>query len=215
MQRREFSMQLGVAGFGWLTASAALAQAAPVDGQQFKSLPKEQKPTLPKPQHKVEVIEFFWYGCGHCFAFEPSLEAWAAQLPPDVYFHRIPYALLGPAEHQKTFYALEELGLLEALHRKIFNAIHVQQKRLNSEAEMLAFLSVNGVDGTKFSEALKSFSVNSKLTRGRQLAAQYQVDSVPLLAVQGRATTSPALAGTPDRALAVANYLIQRARQGG
>jgi thiol:disulfide interchange protein DsbA len=112
------------------------------------------------------------------------------------------------------FFALEEIGQREALHRKVFAALHVEHKRLNTEAEITAFLVANGVDGGKFGDAYKSFSVNTKLTRGQKLIGDYKVDSVPMVAVQGRYTTSPSQTGTHERTVPVLDYLVQRARQG-
>jgi thiol:disulfide interchange protein DsbA len=213
MKRRDFSLQLAGAGLGLAVAGAARAQGAPVEGQQFARLQTAVPVTLPSAQKKVEVIEFFSYACPHCAAFDPTMEAWIKQLPPDVYFHYVPVGFIGPAL-QKMFFALEEIGQREALHRKVFAALHVEHKRLNTESEITAFLVANGVDGGKYSDAYKSFAVNTKLTRGQQLVNAYKVDSVPMIGVQGRYTTSPALTGTHERTLPVMDYLIQRARQG-
>jgi thiol:disulfide interchange protein DsbA len=214
MKRRDFSLQLAGTGLGLALAGAARAQGAPVEGQQYNRLQTAVPLNLPTAQKKVEVIEFFSYACPHCFAFEPTMEAWIKQLPPDVYFHYVPVGFIGPAL-QKAFYALEAIGQREALHRKIFAAIHVQHTRLNTEAEIAAFVAANGVDAGKYSDAYKSFSVNTQLSRGQQLINAYKVDSVPMIGVQGRYTTSPALAGTHERTVPVMDYLIQRARQGG
>ena len=218
MKRREFTHRLGLAGFAGIAlaghAGAARAQnGAPVEGKDFARL---QTPapvgTLPAGK-KVEVIEFFWYGCSHCFRLEPLIEAWVKRLPPDVHFRQLPFAFIGPVEHQKLFYALEELGQREAMQRKLFNAIHVERKVLNTEAEITKFVAANGVDGAKFTEAFKSFGVNTKLSRGKTLADAYKVDSVPTIGVQGRYFTSASLAGSHERALQVADQLIVRARQ--
>ncbi len=213
MKRRDFSLQLAGAGLGLVAAGMARAQGAPVEGQQFTRFQTAVPVTLPSAQKKVEVIEFFSYACPHCAAFDPTMEAWIKQLPPDVYFHYVPVGFIGPAL-QKMFYALEEIGQREALHRKVFAALHVEHKRLNTESEITAFLVANGVDGGKYSDAYKSFSVNTKLTRGQQLVNAYKVDSVPMIGVQGRYTTSPAQTGTHERTVPVMDYLIQRARQG-
>ncbi len=213
MKRRDFSKQLVGTGMGLAWASAARAQGTPEEGKQYMKLQPAVPTNLPAGK-KIEVIEFFWYGCPHCFHFEPALEPWAKRLPADVYYHPIPIYFLGPVEHQKVFYALEELGQREALHPKLFNAIHVEHRQLNTEAEITAFVTANGVDGAKFTEAFRSFSVNTKVTRGKQLASAYKLDGVPALCVQGRFHTSPGLAGTGDRAVQVADFLIQRARTG-
>ena len=215
MKRRDFSLQLAGAGLGLTVVGSARAQGAPVEGQQFTRLQTAVPLTLPTAQKKIEVIEFFSYACAHCFAFEATMETWAKQLPPDVYFHYMPVSFVsGGSWVPKVFFALEEMGQREAMHRKIFAALHVQRTRLNTEADITAFLTANGVDGGKFSDAYKSFSVNTKLTRSQQLTSAYKVDSVPMICVQGRYTTSPALTGTNERTVPVMDYLIQRSRQG-
>jgi len=213
MKRREFSTQLAGAGLGLVLAGKAHAQGVPEEGKHYVRLQTAGPVTLPTPDKKVEVIEFFWYGCSHCFTFEPLVGGWAKTLAPDVYFRQLPFAFIGPVEHQKLFYALEELGQREALQRRIFNAIHVDRQRINSEAEITNFVAANGVDRAKFAEAWKSFGVNTKLNRGKQLSNAYKIDGVPAIGIQGRYYTSATLAGTHERALAVTNYLIDRARK--
>jgi thiol:disulfide interchange protein DsbA len=219
MKRRDFSKQLAGAGLGlagWALAGQAQAQgAAPVEGRDYVKLQTAAPVNTLPAGKKVEVIEFFWYGCPHCFAFEPTVEAWAKRMAPDVYFHQLPFAFIGPVEHQKLFYALEDLGQREALQRKIFNAIHVDHKRMNSEADITAFLAANGVDAAKFGEAFKSFGVNTKINRGKSLSNAYKIDGVPAIGIHGRYYTSATLAGSHERAVQVAEWLIQRVRQGG
>lgn len=214
MNRRDFSSHLMGAGLGLGLMGAARAQGQPEEGKHYVRLQTAAPVALPTPDKKVEVIEFLWYGCPHCFAFEPAISAWAKRLPADVYFHQLPFAFIGPLEHQKLFYALEELGMREALQRKVFNAIHVEGKRINSEADITAFVVANGVDRAKFTEAWKSFSVNTRINRGKQISNAYKIDGVPAIGIQGRYYTSATLAGSHERALAVADTLIQRARQG-
>jgi protein dithiol oxidoreductase (disulfide-forming) len=217
MNRRDFSLQLAATGLGLAWAAGASAQnpagPAPVEGKDFIRLQTPAAVNLPSPQKKIEVIEFFWYGCPGCFAFEPVLLPWSKQLPADVHFHALPFAFIGPVEHQKLFYALEEMGQREALQGKIFNTIHVQKKTLNTDAEIGAFVSANGVDGVKFAEAYRSFSVNAKISRGKQLSSAYKIDGVPAMGVQGRFFTSPTLTGSAERALVVTDHLIKRTRQ--
>ncbi len=222
MQRREFTHHLATAaaavgaysGMGLAASPAALAQSgAPVEGQHYVRLGSPIPVSLPAGK-TVEVVEFFWYGCPHCFAFEPVLENWIKKLPPEVSFRRVPAGFTATYQlHQKVFYALEEIGQLEALHSKIFNAIHVQNKRLNSEGDVVAYLKTLGVDEGKFSAAMKSFGVNTKVNRAKQLSEGYKIDGVPALGVQGRFYTSVNLAGGPERAVAVTDFLIQRAQQ--
>lgn len=215
MNRRDFSLTLVAGGAAALALPRmAAAQGGPQAGRDFVQLQTPVRVNLPAGK-KVEVIEFFWYGCPACFAFEPSIESWSKRLPADVSFRHVPFAFIGPAEHQKLFYALEELGQREALQRRIFNHIHVQRKRLNSESDIIDFVAANGVDKAKFEEAWKSFSVGTRVSRGRTLSNDYKIDGVPSVAVQGRFYTSPQLAGGAERALAVVDALIQRARQAG
>ncbi|MDE2145479.1 MAG: thiol:disulfide interchange protein DsbA/DsbL [Burkholderiales bacterium] len=218
MQRRDFSKHLAVTGvglgLGLASAGAARAQGLPVEGKDYARLRTPQPLTLPSPQKKIEVIEFFWYGCPHCFAFEPGLEAWEKTLAPDVYFHPLPFAFIGAPEQQKLFYTLEDMGLLPTMHDKVFNAIHVQYKRLDTEAEITDFMAANGVDRAKFTSVFRSFDVATKVNRGKQISSAWGIDGVPTLGVQGRWYTSPAQANSQERALQVASYLIGRARQG-
>lgn len=214
MKRRDFSLQLTGLALGLAAGAAAHAQPAPVEGQQYQRLGTPVPLTLP-PGKKVEVVEFFSYACPHCFRFEPVLEAWVKTLPPDVYFRPVPVGFVaGRTWVPKVFYALEEIGQREAMHRKLFNAIHVQQLPMISEAEAVKFLVSSGVDSAKLSDALKSFAVNTKVNRASTLLSGYKVNSVPMVGVNGRYVAEGAVEGSHERALPVFNYLIQRARQG-
>ncbi len=215
MDRRDFAQHLAAAGLGLIGAGAARAQGgAPEEGKHFVKLQTAAPTTLPSGK-KIELIEFFWYGCPHCFSFEPVIHPWSKKLPADVYFHQMPFAHIGPVEHQKLFYALEELGQREALQGRLFNAIHVENKRINSESDIASFVAANGVDAAKFGEAWRSFAVATKVSRGKTLSNAYKVDSVPTIGIQGRYFTSASLAGSPERALAVTEFLMNRVRQGG
>lgn len=211
MNRRDFSTTLiGLSATG--LALPALAQGGPVEGKDYVRLSQPQ----PVPPGKIEVIEFFWYGCPHCNAFEPSLEAWVKKLPADVAFRRVPVAFREETfvAHQKLFYTLEAMGQLEAVHRKVFYAIHSERARLDKPADISAFVAKNGVDATKFMQLFDSFSIQTKATQARKLAEAYRIDGVPALGVHGRFYTSGTLAGTTDRALQVTDFLIQQIRKG-
>ena len=216
MKRREFSTTLvrgGVAAAGLASGlPLAYAQAgAPVAGKDYLVI----SPPVPTPANgKVEVIEFFWYGCPHCNAFEPMLEAWAKKLPADVAFRRVPVAFRDEpfVAHQRIYYALEEMGLLEAMHAKVFAAIHVDHQRLDNPTEIAAFMKKNGVDPAKFMSFYNGFSVQTRARQAAQLAQAYKIDGVPALGIAGKYFTSATLAGSPQRSLAVTDYLIQRSR---
>ena len=216
MKRRDFSATLlgaGLAASATITPSQVLAQGKPITEADYKRV-DPPVPTL--PPGKVEVIEFFWYGCPHCFAFEPLLEAWTKKLPADVQFHRIPVAFSAAfAIHQRIFYTLETLGKLDTLHAKVFSAIHTDHQRLDKEDEVAAFMAKNGVDKAKFAEVFNSFCVNTRVKQASRLADAYKIDGVPTLAIGGRYTTSGTQAGSPERALLTADQLIQQTRKGG
>jgi thiol:disulfide interchange protein DsbA len=162
---------------------------------------------------KVEVLEFFWYGCPHCYTIEPLLDSWSRRLPPDVAFRKVHVGFSQVHQiHQKIFYALEEMGQLPAMHRKVFAAIHQQNRRLTSESDIAALMKENGVDPVKFLEVYKSFSVNTRAARARQITDAYKIDGVPAMGVQGRFWTSGGLAGSHERMLQVVDVLIQRSR---
>ena len=217
MKRREFSSSLlgagaSVAALGWL-APAQGQQGGPVEGMHYVRL---SQPVPTGPAGKIEVIEFFWYGCPHCNAFETMLEPWVKQLPADVVFHRVPVAFSAEpfVAHQRIFYALDSLGLVAAMHRKVFYAIHNDRMRLDKPADISAFMARNGIDAAKFMEAFDSFAVQSKARQATQQSAAYKIDGVPALGIQGRYYTSGSLAGTNEKALAVTDFLVQRLRKG-
>jgi thiol:disulfide interchange protein DsbA len=183
-----------------------------VEGRDYARL---AQPLAMPATGKVEVVEFFGYWCPHCNSFEPSIEAWSHKLPADVSFRRVPVAFSAPQEpYAKVFYALEAMGQLEAMHRKVFAAIHIQHQRLEKDSEITALMTANGIDGAKFMDAFKGFTVASKFKQARQLAEAYRIDGVPTLGIHGRYFTSPSLAGGADQALRVTDHLIQRARSG-
>lgn len=219
MNRRDFHTCLaatagGLVGLGATTL--AHAQAAPVEGQHFVRLSTPASVNLPADK-KIEMIEFFWYGCPACNAFEPTLDAWLARLPPDVAFRRVHVGFTPMHQvHQKLFYTLEETGQLEALHKRVFAAIHKQSRRLINDSDIAAFFKEAGADGDKLMTAFKGFSVNNKANRARQLTEAYKIDGVPSLGLQGRFYTSASLpgVGNHERMLQVAEGLIQRIRRG-
>ena len=216
IERRQFSAALvgtglGAAGFG--LAAPAHAQGGPVEGTHYVRL---SQPVAAAGGGKVEVIEFFWYGCPHCHAFEPTLDAWSKRLPADVLFRRAPVAFRDEpfGAHQRIYYSLEAMGQLEAVHRKVFFAIHNERAKLDKPADIAAFMAKNGVDGAKFLDVYNSFSVQTKARQAKQLAEAYKIDGVPAMGIHGRYFTSVTLAGSPERALAVTDYLVAQVRKG-
>jgi len=214
MNRRRFSASLlAAAAASALAASGRAFAQAPVEGKDFVVVETPQPPGV--PAGKVEVLEFFSYACPHCSAFEPTIEAWEKQQPPEVVLRRVPVPFLMNAYNfMHTYYALETMGAVQAMQLKIFRAIHIERKRLEKPEDIAAFVAANGGDATKFMAAFKSFSVNTSVVRAKKMMADFKVDSVPTLIVQGRWMTSPSQAGTAERALAVVDQLVQRVRSG-
>ena len=216
MNRREFSAAtaavLGSAALGF--PGLALAQArAPQEGKDFRALDK--RVPVEAPAGKIEVVEFFWYSCPHCNAFEPRLTAWLKKLPPDVSFRRVPVAFRDDfVPQQRLYYALEAMGKVDELHGKVFNEIHVNRQPTAKEDQILAFVEKNGVDKAKFQELYNSFPVSTKARRAKQLQDAYVVDGVPALGVAGRYYVDGDLAGNMDRALQVVDYLVGEVRRG-
>lgn len=210
--RRDFSLTTVGVALG-LSSTAQAQGAAPTEGRDFVRL---NTPVAVPAGGKIDVIEFFSYGCPHCYSFEPMLEQWVKRLPPDVAFRRVPASFNPTFEgYAKLFYALEAVGQIEALHKRVFAAIHVQRQRLDKEADIAAFVSANGGDGAKVVEAYKSFGVATKLRQAKQATDAYKIDGVPALGIHGRWFTSGSLANGNDKALAVADHLIQVARKPG
>jgi protein dithiol oxidoreductase (disulfide-forming) len=214
MNRREFSAAAAVvAGATALgVPGLALAQRKMEEGKDFRAL--EKKAPVDAPAGKIEVVEFFWYSCPHCAAFEPRLAAWLKKLPPDVSFRRVPVAFRDDfVPQQRLFYTLEAMGKVDDVHAKVFQEIHQNRQPTDREDRILAFVEKNGIDRAKFQELYNSFAVSTKARKAKQLQDQYEVDGVPALGVNGQFYTDGTLAGGMDRALAVADYLIAETRR--
>jgi protein dithiol oxidoreductase (disulfide-forming) len=212
MLRRDFSLGL-VASAGALQSANAQAPRGFQEGADYISL--EKRAPTDATGGKIEVVEFFWYNCPHCNAFEPQLEAWIKRTPKDVVVRRVPVAFRDDfVPQQRLFYALEAMGKVEELHTKVFYAIHVEKQTLNNQANIGAWLEKQGVDKVKFDTLYNSFSVSSKAQKAAQLQNLFQVDGVPALGVAGRFYTSGSLAQNMERALAVTDYLIAEVRKG-
>ena len=216
MQRREFSFSAASLAAAALGASAlpTLAQAqakAFQSGSDYLTLDKPAP--IEAPAGQIEVVEFFWYNCPHCNAFEPMFDAWAKKVPKDVTVRRAPVAFRADFEpQQRLYYVLESLGKVEELHKKVFNAIHVEKQQLTTAEQITAWVEKQGIPKAKFAELYNSFSVSTKARKATQLQDAYAVDGVPALGINGRYFTSGTQAKTLERALQVTDYLIGQAR---
>jgi thiol:disulfide interchange protein DsbA len=212
MNRREFALGLLAASAAAGISAPAQAQGEPTEGREYTRL---QSPVPVAVAGKIEVVEFFGYWCPHCNNFEPALDAWVHKLPADVNFRRIPVAFAAAQETlQKLYFALEGLGLVDSLHRKVFAAVHVQHMRFDKDSDVAGFASANGVDPAKLVDAVKSFAVANKCRQAKQQAEAFRIDGVPTLGIQGRYLTSLSLAGGAEPALLVTDALIRKARGG-
>ncbi len=167
------------AGFAPLAGAADLKE-----GQDFRVI----RPPLMADRERVEVVEFFWYGCPHCFDLEPVLADWVGKLPADVVFRRSP-AIFPDNKWlpgARIYYTLEAMNLLDKFHSEVFNAIHVERLRLEDEKVLLAWVAKKGIDARRFSEAWSSFGVQSQLQQARRTTLAARVTAVPSVMVHGR-----------------------------
>lgn len=213
MNRRRFTLRLAAAAALPALPAFVAAQAAFVEGKDFVRLATPVPPSTPG---KIDVVEFFWYGCPHCNAFQPAVEAWKARQPADVAFRASPVVFSAMHEtHAKLFYALDALGELPKMHRRVFAAMHVQRKRLDKEGDIADFVAEQGVDRAKFVDAFRSFGVATKVRQAKALSEGYKIDGTPSIGVHGRFFTSGSLAGSNERSLQVTDFLVDRVRKGG
>jgi len=191
-----------------------LAQAQPKAGTEYREL------STPQPTDtagKIEVIEFFWYGCPHCYNFEPVLEPWVKKLPKDTQFRRVPAMFNDEyAQAARAYYALEAIGEAERLHKALFDAVHTGSRlRVANEAALTEWLGKQGVDTKKFAAAYRSFSVEGKLKRAAQLTQAYKIEGVPSMAVNGKYVVNTDNITSFDQLLAVTDYLVEESRKKG
>jgi thiol:disulfide interchange protein DsbA len=172
--------------------------------------------TLDTPQptqnpDKVEVIEFFWYGCPHCYDFEPILESWVKKLPANVDFIRQPAAFSDLwAKHAKAFYVAQALGVLDQVHAGLFDALQNKHQKLETEDQLAAFFTAHGVKEADFHEAYNSFLVDTKVRQAAVTPARYGVTGVPVLIVNGKYKVDGKSAGSHEKMIEVVNQLIKK-----
>ena len=163
------------------------------------------------PKGKVEVVEMFWYGCPHCNALEPYVNRWLKNKPDNVYFVRIPAVFQPTWEfHARAFYTAEILGVLDKTHSAMFEAIHNQRRRLNTEQELMEFFAEHGVKNEDFKRVFHSFAVEAKVRRAKDLSHRYGIDGVPSLIVNGKYRTGAQLAGGQANIFKVVNFLVEK-----
>jgi len=165
---------------------------------------------------KIEVIEFFWYGCPHCYSFEPLLEKWVKTLPENVEFIRQPVAFNELwSKHAKAYYTAEALGVVDKVHTDFFDVVQDAMKnnkkdKLDTEDALAKFFAAHGVNETQFHEAYNSFVVDAKMRQASLIANRYGITGVPAIIINGKYKTNGTLAGSHEKMIEVMNNLIKQ-----
>lgn len=183
---------LAVVGISLVTLTAQATPDNPQNNVDYQTL--QQPIGTDTPKGKVEVIEFMWYNCPHCAAFNPVISAWAKKQGDKIDFKQVPVAF-GPAfvPQQKLLFALDAMGIEDKITPLVFKAIHVERRRVDTDKNILAFIQQQGIDQQKFLDAYNSFGVQAKVKRAQQLQDAYNIEGVPTIAINGKYLTSPAL----------------------
>lgn len=177
-----------------------------VEGKDYKRVPQIGKVDV---ANKIEVREFFWYGCGHCYHLEPYLQTWLRQLPKDVNFVRTP-AAMNPVWEQNArgYYVSEMLNIRKKAHIPLFNAINKNGQQLFDQKSLAQFYTRYGVDEAKFNSLFNSFAVTGKINQAKNLAMHYQLSGVPAVVVNGKYIVQ----GSDQHTVDVVNYLVEKER---
>src|SRR5919106_3784505 len=196
-------------------ASIAAAQGAAdefVLGKHYQAVTPAQPV---QTGDKIEVLEVFWYGCPHCYDFEPYIDRWLSTKAADVEFRRMPAVFRQSwAAHAKAYYTAEALGVVDKIHAPLFKAIHEEKRTLDNESSLADFFAKYGVNKEEFSKTFNSFTVESKVRQAMHMVHQYGVNGVPAVIVSGKYQTSGSLAGSYEQLLKVIDYLVDKERQG-
>lgn len=208
MQRRQFSLAAATAATSMAFGANSLAQqAAPQEGKEYLRLSKPAP--VDAPAGKIEVVEFFWYSCPHCNVFEPTFAAWKQKAPANVVVRRVPVAFNASfVPQQKLYFALQSMDNFDAMHVKVFHAIHVERNKLAKDEDIFNWVAKQGVDVNKFKEVYNSFNVSSQVRKATQLQQAYDVEGVPSMGVAGRYYTDGPRAGSMPNVLRVVEYLV-------
>lgn len=186
------------------------AQAADTfkDGEHYERITPE---VATQSDGKIEVVEVFWYGCHHCYSFEPAIKKWLKSKPDHVEFRRVPGVFARNwIPHARAYYTAEILGVLDAIHTPLFEAIHDEGRRIGDEDSLARFFAEHGVAEADFREAYNSFSVDTKTRQALVASKEYGISGVPSVIVNGRYRTSARLAGTYENLLKIVDALVDK-----
>ena len=168
-------------------------------------------PAATEAPDQVEVVELFWYGCPHCFDFEPFLSRWQETKPEYVKFRRLPAIFRESWEpHARAYYTAEILGVVDQIHQPLFEAMHTQKRKLMTKEELMAFFAEHGVDRATFSRTYDSFTVDSLISRSKVMQARYGVMGVPAIVVNGKYRTSGSEAGSLENVIPIIEVLVEQ-----
>ncbi len=170
-------------------------------------------PPLPgSTDGKVKVVELFWYGCPHCFHFDPYLQKWLKTKPANVEFERIPAIFNNPTWelHARAYYTADVMGVLEQIHEPLFDAMHVKKQRFNTKEALHDFFVSRGVNGDEFNATFDSFAVSGLVRQAAMLTKQYGIDGVPTMAVQGKYRTGGSMAGSNENIIRIVDFLVAK-----
>jgi thiol:disulfide interchange protein DsbA len=175
-------------------------------------------PVRTAEKDKVEVVEMFWYGCPHCYKFEPKINKWKKTMPANVVFKRIPAIFPNRNVweiHARAYYTAELLGVLDKIHQPLFDAIHKHKQKIFTEEALADFFSQHGVDKKTFKDTFSSYGVQMKINIAKDLSRRYQIDGVPTIIVNGRYRTHASLTNGQDNIFKVVDFLIKKESQAG
>ena len=219
-----FSRWIAVMSLGLMTFAAFASPSAPVKNVDYQVL---STPQSADTGNKVEVIEFFGYFCPHCYAFDTSLTNWARKHKKDVVFKRVVVKFSeSMALHQKLFYTLSAMDVLtNELHHKIFDAIQIQHVSLRTDDQIFDFIEQHGIDRKKFMEMYQSCYVEVIFDKGVEIQSSYEIEGVPMIAIDGKYLTSPAIVSSGNnmdlseeemhrQTLKVMDALVRQAKKG-
>lgn len=198
-----------VAGMGIAFATgAAQTPGFPEENVHYREIPFAQPV---ETGDKIEVREFFWYGCPHCYHLEPALKSWLRRLPANVQFVRTPGVAQSWLVHAQAYYAFESLGVVDKVHEPFFSAVQTDRGAYNTPEAIAKFVAKHGVDAKKFQDAYASFAVRLKLERAKRQNLEFGIQSVPTIAVDGKYLTSSTMAGGEEAVMKVVDFLIEKA----
>ena len=193
--------------FTFLALFLILITSSNVFAQKYVQISTEKQ----QESKDIIIYEFFWYGCPHCYNLEPTMDRIEADLEKDTKVVKLPVALRDSwIPHAKLYYALKQMDKIDLVHNLIFEEIHLEDNRLNTEQQMIDFLGKHGIDTDKFMEKYNSFGTEARIKKASNLAKKYQINSVPTIIINGRFLTSGSYVSSYDELYSVVNLLVER-----